>query len=180
MTNLRGFMMFLGLVLVGAILTAMLVWPLDSRGRIEEDYPQDVQALQRAFPLLEADKVTAIRHQDWCQVLGYARGNFANTTTTTCCFIVEEPRNMFDEQARADLERIWKEIQATQSGVFEIARIRYGPTGKLIFAEFDCSSGFSRERYVFDPGHTLPADVPAERLHTKINADWYHVREDWN
>lgn len=181
MTNLRAFVFLAGLLVLGGVaVTAMLVWPVHERSRIVEDYPEDVMALQKVFPLLESNKVTAIRHQDWCQVLGYSRGNFTNTTTETCCFIVEEPRGMFDKQARADLERIWKEVKAADAGVLEISDIRYSSTGKLIHGVCDCSSDFVRERYVFDPGYSLPLDQPGERYHTKINADWYHVREDWN
>lgn len=142
------------------------------------DHLENTRALQKAFPILEADQVTAFRYQDWCKVISYSRGSFANSTEATCVFMVVETPNPFDAEAEIDLDRIWKEVRSTRSGVFIISEIRYNPTGKLIRGEFDCSSGFVRSRYVFDPGYTLPDDLPGERLHTKINAEWYHISED--
>lgn len=149
-------------------------------GRNTPDHLEDTRALQKIFPILEADQVTAFRYQDWCKLISYSRGSFANSAEPTCVFMAVGTPNPLDAKAEIDLDRLWKEVRSTRSGVYVISEIRYNPTGKLIRGEFDCSSGFVRARYVFDPGYTLPHDLPGERLHTKINADWYHIREDWN
>ena len=53
-------------------------------------------------------------------------------------------------------------------------------TGDLAYAEFHFSNGFGRQRYVYHPGYTLPADLSYERWHTRIDDNWYHRRDDGN
>ena len=162
------------------ILIVLLVGGCTSHQKDASDYGKDIAALEEIFPLLEADKVAAFRYQDWCKVLSYTRGSFANTTQSTCTYLAPTTPKAFDTTAENDLRHIWENVKSTGSGVYVISDIRFDASGKLVYAEFDCSRDFVRQRYVFDPGYTLPADWPNERWHTRINADWYYIHEDWN
>lgn len=166
--------------LVVLMMSVLLIGDCGSGGRHDRSHASDAQALQKLFPTLEGDGVTAFRYQDWCKVISYKRGHFANTTEPSCIFMATATPNPFDEQAKTDLERIWNSVRSTRVGVFQIADLRYDPAHRLNYGVFDFSSGFVRERYVFDPGYKLPEDEPGERLHTRINDKWYHIREDWN
>ncbi len=144
------------------------------------DYAQDTAALEEIFPVLEASEVTAFRYQDSCKVLSYTRGSFANPNESTCIYAATETPEVFDIAAEDDLENIWQQVKSTRSGVYIISDIQFDAADKLIYGEFDCSGGFTRQRYVFDPGYTLPEDLPGERWHTRIDDDWYYINEDWN
>ena len=143
-------------------------------------YTKDTAALEQIFPVFEADQVTAFRYQDWCKVISYTRGSFANTPQSTCTYLATETPEVFDFAAEEDLARIWQEVKSTRSDVYVISNIQFDATGNLMYAEFDASSGFVRQRYVFGPKYTLPEDFADERWHTSINADWYYIHEDWN
>lgn len=143
-------------------------------------HTSDTTALEKIFSVLEADRVTAFRYQDWCKVISYTRGSFANATESTCTYVATGTPTVFDPIAESDLERIWKEVIATGTGVYVISNVQFDPSGGLIHGEFDCSSGFTRQRYIYDPGYSLPADLPNERWHTRIDNAWYYILEDWN
>lgn len=143
-------------------------------------HTSDTKSLEKIFSVLEADRVTAIRYQDWCKVISYKRGSFANVTDSTCTYVATGTTAAFDSTAESDLERIWKKVNSTGTGVFVISDVQFNSSGELIHGEFECSSGFTPQRYVFDPGYHLPADLPNERWHTRINSDWYYILEDWN
>jgi len=144
------------------------------------DHSRDTAALGNLFPGFEAEQVTAFRYQDWCQVIGYNRGMFSHSTEGNRPHPATRNAAAFDPTATADLERIWKSIEASDTGVYLISDVKFDPSGRVVYGEFDCSSGFVRQRYVFDPGYSLPADLPNERWHTKVDSDWYYVLEDWN
>lgn len=143
-------------------------------------YSKDTAALRTVFPVLESDQVAAFRYQDWCKVLEYSRGSFANTTQSTCTYIASGSPTPFDSTAEADLERIWKKVKSTGAGVYVISNVHFDATGKLVRGKFDCSSAFVRQSYVYEPGYTLPDDLPNERWHVRVDSDWYYVQEDWN
>jgi hypothetical protein len=142
------------------------------------DQSRDTVALAKLFPSLETDRVTGFRYQDWCQVLGYKRGNLAQWTEGD-----KPPRPAkrdaagFDVVSKSDLERVWKEVRSTGTGVFFIEEIEFDATGRVKHGVFHCDAG---QKYIFDPGYTLPADMPNEIWHTRIDSDWYYVLEDWN
>ena len=133
--------------------------------------------MEKLFPSLEADQVTAFRYQDWCQILGYKRGAFGFSTEGDLPRPATRNAANFDTTARSDLERIWKDIKASGTGVYFIEEIEFDASGRVNYGVFHCGGG---QRYVFDPGFTLPADIPNERWHTKVDSDWYYVLEEWN
>lgn len=143
-------------------------------------YSRDTQALETIFPVLEADKITAFRYQDWCKVMGYQRGSYASSLQSTCVYILKADPVEFDAAALADLERVWKKVEATRTDVFLIQSVRFDASGRVAYGEFSYGKGFARNSYVYNPGYTLPKDIPNERWHTAIDANWYQVTEDWN
>ena len=144
------------------------------------NHAHDTAGLEKIFSTLESERVTALRHQDWCQVLGYKRGMFCHSTEGNRPHPATRDAIGFDATAKSDLERIWKKVQDAKVGVLLISDIEFDASGHVKRGEFDCSSGFVRQRYVFDPGYTLPADMPNQMWHTRIDSDWYYVLEDWN
>lgn len=166
--------------LVLLILSIPLLDDWDGDRKSNRSHAEHTEALRKLFPVLEADRVTALRYQDWCKVISYSRGSFANTNESNCIYVATDPPKPFDAQAEADLERLWQRVRSSKAGVFEISEIKFSTSGGLIHGRFDFSSTFVRDHYVFSPGYTLPADVPGERLHARIDADWYHIVEDWN
>jgi hypothetical protein len=156
---------------------------ISSCGKSEKtasDYVRDTTALETLFPLLEGDQVTAIRHQDWCQVIGYKRGVFVHSTDGERPHPATRDATDFDPTAKSDLERIWKRIEASGTGVYIISDVKFNASGRVIHGEFDCGGNFIQQSYVFDPGYSLPTDLHNQRWHTKINNDWYFILEDWN
>jgi len=143
-------------------------------------FSRDTAAIEKLFPVLEADQVTALRYQDWCKVIRYQKGAYASSRQSTCAYLAGTDPKEFDSAAKADLERIWGDVKASKAGVILISEVRFDGSGRLVRAEFDCSEGFVRQRYVYDPGYSLPSDIPNERWHTAIDGDWYYIREDWN
>jgi hypothetical protein len=144
------------------------------------DHARDTAALESIFPTLESDRVTGLRNQDWCQVLGYKRGMFCHSTQGNRPHPATRDAVAFDATARLDLERIWKTVNGSDVEILLISDIEFDASGHLKRGEFDCSEGFVRQRYVFHPGYTLPADMPNQQWHTRVDSDWYYVLEDWN
>ncbi|MBE9030517.1 hypothetical protein IQ266_12325 [filamentous cyanobacterium LEGE 11480] len=141
----------------------------------------DTVALAKLLPVLEKNKVTNFHYQDWCKLLSYKRGSFVKTPEPDYCRAQpSETPKAFSTKAEADFEQMWQQVKLTRSGVYVISDIRYDAAGKIVYAEFDCTHEFVRQRYVYEPGYKLAADLPHERWNTKINANWYYVREDWN
>lgn len=161
-------------------IVALLLTSCDSPTSRAPEFSEDTEALRDTFPYLESDKITAFRHQDWCKVLSYDRGSFTSTISQNCTYISASPPAPFDAEASADLEKIWKLVRSTDTGVYLISKVRYDAYGHVVFGEFDFSSDFVRRRYVFDPGYKLPTDIPNERRHQIIDGDWYYIQEDWN
>ena len=161
-------------------LTILLVCNLSCAKKEMADHVRDTSALQRIFVDLEAQQVKAYRNQGWCQVLSYAGGQFANTNTGTCVWLADGPTKPFSAIARTDLGKMRKSIRSTGTGVIIISKASYDTSGKLNHAEFHWGRGFSRNSYVYDPGYTLPEDIPHERWCTAIDKNWYYKREDWN
>ena len=164
------------LLLIGATLLTSCSDPAKSAS----DHARDTAALEKLFPVLEADRVTALRRQDGCRVIAYRRGEFGHSAHGGPPKPATRAVMGFDSTADTDLDRIWKQVEATKTGVFMMSDIAFDASGRASHGVFDCSEGVVRQRYVFEPGHTLPADIPNERWHTAIDSDWYYVREDWN
>ena len=141
------------------------------------DSARDTAALRKLFLSLEADQVTGFRYQDWCQVIAYKRGMFAHSTEGDPPRPATRDAKGFDPTARTDLERVWKEVESTGTGVFFIEEMKFDASGRVKYGEFHCGGG---QRYVFDPGYTLPTDIPNERWHTKVDSDWFYLLENWN
>lgn len=141
------------------------------------EHARDTAALSKVLPALEAKQVTRLRYQEGSRVLDYPRGFFAEVADSD-----RTPRSSisFDATARSDLEALWESIEATGTGVFLVDEARYDGNGRLEYAEFHCSKGFVSQRYVYEPGYTLPKDLSQERWHTAIDDDWYYRRDDWN
>lgn len=165
---------------IALVALAALICGCGGEKKTPSEHSRDTASLKKLFPHLEAKEVSAFRYQDWCQVIGYNRGMFYHSTEGTAPHPATRDAKTFDPTARAHLEAIWKALEASDTGVFLISDIKFDPSGGVIHGEFDCSSGFVRQRYVFDPGYSLPADLPNERWHTKVDSDWYYVLEDWN
>lgn len=160
------------------LIAALFVCSCSEPKKTASDYSRDTAALRKIFPEFAADQVTGLRYQDWCQVIGYKRGMFAHTKEGSPPRPASANSPDFDQTARADLERIWKAIQSTGTGVYFIEEMSYDTSGHVKHGVFHC--GGARQRYVFDPGYQLPADIPNELWHTKIDSDWYYILEDWN
>lgn len=141
------------------------------------EHSSDTAALKKVIPDLEAQLVTRFRYQDGTKALNYMRGQFAEGAN-----ISQTPRSSvpFDSTARSDLESLWATIRAMNTGVFLIEEATYDSAGRLTHAEFRCSKGNVSQRYVYEPGYTLPADMSRERWHTRIDNNWYYRRDDWN
>ncbi len=141
------------------------------------EHSGDTAALTKIIPDLEAQLVTRFRYQDGSKALNYKHGQFAEVANTS-----QTPRSSvaFNSSARSDLESLWGTIRAMNTGVFLIEEATYDTTGRLTYAEFRCSKGNVSQRYVYEPGYTLPADMSNERLHTRIDNNWYYRRDDWN
>ncbi|MDB2673760.1 hypothetical protein N9Y81_02265 [Akkermansiaceae bacterium] len=159
------------------LVTSVLVIGCSEPKKTPSDHSRDTQSLEKLFPILETDQVTAFRYQDWCQVIQYNRGSFAHSTEGEPPRPATRGATDFDPKARADLESVRKQVESTGTGVFFIEEIKFDVSGRVQYGEFHCGDG---QRYIFDPGYTLPADIPNERWHTKVDSDWYYVLESWN
>ena len=159
------------------IFTAVFVTSCGEPRKTPSDHSRDTKSLEKLFPVLETDQVTAFRYQDWCQVIGYKRGSFAHSTEGDPPRPATRDATDFDPTARAVLETVWKQLESSGTGVFFIEGIKFDAPGRVNYGEFHCDGG---QRYVFDPGYTLPGDIPNERWHTRVDSDWYYVLESWN
>lgn len=141
------------------------------------EHSSDTAALEKVIPDLEAQLVTRFRYQEGSKALNYRRGQFAEVANKS-----QTPRASvpFDSNARSDLESLWGAIRALNTGVFLIEEATYDTAGRLTLAEFRCSKGNVSQRYVYQPGYTLPADMSNERWHTRIDDNWYYRRDDRN
>jgi len=143
------------------------------------DRAADVKKLVGVFPILEQYQVISFRSQDGHSAFEYARGAYDTDMRATSVSVLKVKPNRFDNIAQADFNTVKNIVEKTGIGVIIINGIEYSE-GKLKRAVFDFSRGFTRQRYVYDPGCELPEDIPHEMLHTKVDADWYYVWEDWN
>jgi hypothetical protein len=138
----------------------------------------EVQRLERAFPVLEELRVAGFREQDWCQFLDYPRGAFSNESdaTSTCNLFDRQPMK-FDEAAQADFERVAGALRDTGVDAYLVWWIEYDDRGRLRSAEFD-TGGSS---YIYDPRGTWPKEnIEGESEFTRINDSWWYWWEDWN
>jgi hypothetical protein len=141
---------------------------------------REVRKLERIFPILEVYHVEAFRDQDWCSVFEYSRGAYATNVRSTCIYLLNSEPKEFDSVAQADFDIVKNAIEKrVGSNVIIISHIEY-VEGKVKSAVFDYGffSGF--DRLVYNPGYSLPEDIPNEMEHTRINEEWYSVWEDWN
>ena len=145
------------------------------RAKSPAEYSRDTAALTKVIPALEAQLVTRFRYQKGSKVLDYKRGLFAEGKGLNL-----RSSSPFDSTAKSDLESLWETIHATKTAIFSVEEVSYDSTGALTYAEFHFSNGFGRQRYVYHPGYTLPADLSYERWHTRIDDNWYHRRDDGN
>lgn len=166
--------------LLAGLLVGLLLGGCNDPKKNAADHPRDTAKLQTILPLLETDRVTYLRSQDWCRVIDYRRGLFGSSTEGHPPVPGRTPPAAFDPAAQADLDRIWQAVETTDTGVYMISEVRFDESGRFLYGEFDCGAGFVSQHYVYDPGHTVPADLPHERWHTAIDANWYYVQEDWN
>ena len=162
---------------IALIVIAVFICGCGSSKKTASDYARDTAELRKLFPILEADQVTGLRYQYWCEVLAYKRGVFAHSTEGDPPRPATRDARRFDPTASADLERIWKRVKSSGAGVFLIENIKFDASGRVEYGEFRCGGS---QQYIFDPGYTLPADIPNEVWHTKFDSDWYYVLEDWN
>jgi putative NIF3 family GTP cyclohydrolase 1 type 2 len=136
---------------------------------------QETDSLVKTFKTLETLQVQEYRNQDWCKNIAYHHGKFSNTKISTCNLFKGNPK-AFDEQASQDFQAVAEAVSRTHVSLYLISDMKYDQQGHLRQAEFhliDCSC-----YYVYSPRYKLPPDIPAERLHTIINQDWYFVQQD--
>ncbi len=101
------------------VLLCALSWSCN-RAKTPADHKADTAALKACFATLEAERVTALRYQDWCRVLEYKGGKFGESDTGRIPAPGGKSNIPFTAEATADLERIWQTLKDTDSGVIQI------------------------------------------------------------
>jgi hypothetical protein len=131
---------------------------------------------------LERDRVTFLRTQDWCQAYDDGNGIRANTLQGTCT-LTPDAAYPFDPVTRARYETL-AHLAEDLPYRMNYVEITYGGDGRMTRADISLSTFFSRASLIYDPGYSLDElrrEVsPDPTTYTPINADWYHVLEDWN
>jgi hypothetical protein len=149
-----------------------------------ERMTDDVQKLAATFPVLEEVRVRGFRNQDWCRFIDYPRGAFTNLPSgddSDTCNLFDGKALAFDDAAKADFDRVRQELDASGVHGDWVLNVTYNAGGQLNGAEFAVQGGaFDRWSYVYDPGGTMPEDIPDEEEYAPINGDWYFWWEDWN
>jgi hypothetical protein len=132
-----------------------------------------VADLQALFPTLAEYGVTNFYGTDECEYIVYERGAFVTVPGAFECDIdVAGPRqrSAFDDQARADLDAIYRESERHGRRIQQ-AYPEYGPDGSIIGGSF----GFEVCRsYIFEPGWSELPEADSE-TYTAIDADWWEV-----
>jgi hypothetical protein len=138
--------------------------------------PEIARALAGTFPMIAELQVRDWRNQDWCRNIAYARGVFSETDNPDTCNLFEGSARPFDDQARADFERLSRVIGATGLGVM------YGDfdvdQGKVTRAAFvmPCPK-CDRRVFAYEPGNTREADPDLGQRTTIIDSNWFVVEE---
>ena len=182
MSALHSLRLMSAFIRVSVVVTVMLGAVVSSWGSEPEPRQRetDVANLPKCFPVLARLSVRAYRNQDWCKNIWYQRGKFSQQTDSAdSCNLFEGTPQPFDAQALQDFDSIARALTATGVRLYCLSDLRYGPDGTLAQAKFHLAGG--RYTYVYSPGYkALPEDIPEERKHARINADWFYVWEDWN
>jgi len=161
-------------------------------GQNRERAPESMSMLRA----LEREHVSFLRTQDWCQAYTDDTGTHASTLESNCAFRSSwdgegSTAQLFDpasEKRYQELERLaddlpypmaYVEIQYTRP-----ASVPEGSgAGPLTSATLSLSTAFSRQSLVYAPGYDLEAlrsgISPDPSVYTPIDADWYHLLEDW-
>jgi hypothetical protein len=136
----------------------------------------------KSFPVLQAlaqDGVTFLRVQDWCRAFADSRERRTNELAGTCT--LGEGFQMFDDASEKRFDELRGKLDDLPYDVMWLS-LEYGSGGEIERAELaiDTINPFRRDSLAYDPGYGLSGDMPGERVHHRIDGDWYYVQEDWN
>lgn len=147
---------------------------------------------RKSLPVLEAlarEQVSFLRDQDWCRAYSDGQEKRASTLSSTCTLdgACSRPSagcghyQLFDGAS----ETRFAELRSTLNDLpYDVSWIKMesGPDGVPRTAEMaiDTVLPFRRDAIVYDPGYTLPRDIPGEVVNHRIDSDWYYRWEDWN
>jgi len=126
-----------------------------------------------------------LNRADWCQAIQYHQQAYIHVVDTAdqenCA--IYAGKNSYNETTfqtqgftpavQKDYTDIVKKLNTIKPHLLSIER---NDTTITLVSDI----WFERRSYVYQPGYTLPADIPNELWHTRISDNWYRVDEDWN
>jgi hypothetical protein len=162
--------------------------PGENRERAPESMPM-LRALER-------EHVSFLRTQDWCQAYTDDSGTHANTLESNCTFQFNWNGQggvvrLFDRASKKRYQEL-KHLADDLPYSVHYVEIHYAETasgvkgsgpGPLAGATLALEAGLSRQSLVYEPGYDLEAlranNSPDPSVFTPIDANWYHLLEDW-
>jgi hypothetical protein len=160
-----------------AIIGALLLATGCNQDRATAPSAEDIASLGSILPILASEKLETFRNLDWCRVLRYGPGAFAESESPSTCVTFDSTETrQFDSAAAQDFDRF--------AGAFEEAGVpltyvgaEFDGSGHLTHAAFEiacqgCASGV----YFFTaPG--LPNSVP-EGYFVQVTPEWRWAPDD--
>jgi hypothetical protein len=140
---------------------------------------RDAQRLRAVLPVLEKLGVLEYENLDWCRAISLPQGVWTDPAEG-CGEYMPMPAGDVP-YARAAFAAFSDTLDHTGVWVNTI-RLTVGAGGKITNAEFHLNGWLFADNYsyVYDPGYTLPEDMPNELVYKRIDSDWYYFWEDWN
>ncbi|MDI6105592.1 hypothetical protein QLQ12_44135 [Actinoplanes sp. NEAU-A12] len=133
----------------------------------------------KSLPALEAlarEHVTHLAVHDWCRAYSDNRERRADQGSRRC----PDGYKPFGDASEKRFSELRRKLDAFPYDVSGVA-IEYGPSGEIRTATLTLDTIYlGHEWLTYDPGYTLPRDIPRERGYHRIDSDWYHGWEDWN
>ena len=141
--------------------------------------PAEVDALRDILPILERHQVREFRNEDWCLVLRYVRGTFAETDSPETCLLTGGAAKAFDSQASADFDEMKRLMNGTTVDPSYVL-IEYSSTGSIRSAVFETGcAGCSVGRYIYEPNGPSGSRVRGpDTSEVEIQADWFWYQEE--
>lgn len=198
---MRRFGTLVALLTVGAIVTILAVgfvviqaskaWQRQVHpGENRERAPESMSMLRA----LEREGVTFLRTQGWCQVYTDDSGTHANNLESNCAFRSSwdgegSTAKLFDQASEKRYQAL-KHLADDLPYPMHYVEITYATAGgkgsqprRIGGATMALATAFSRQSLVYAPGYDLESlrsgISPDPAVYTPIDANWYHLHEDW-